>query len=235
MFNRNTGEVIAKIPTGDEPDGALFDAHTGLVFVMNGASEDVTVINLAERKVVKTIPMGGKPEAAVSDNKGRVYINIEDTAEIVVLELASLNVLNRYKLPGCHEPTGIAYDDVSGLLISACHNGTVKLIEANTGADRGSLTIGQDADGAIFDRVRRLVYIPCFDGTLSIFSLDDSGKGEIVQVIETQIGARTIGLDAASGKLYLPATDYTFEQEGKKTRVPGTFKVLVIAKNSSDQ
>ncbi len=35
LFDRNTGKVKAVIPTGEEPDGALYDERTGLAFVMN--------------------------------------------------------------------------------------------------------------------------------------------------------------------------------------------------------
>lgn len=45
LFNRKTAQIIADIPTGQEPDGALYDPVSGLVFVMNGESEDVTVID----------------------------------------------------------------------------------------------------------------------------------------------------------------------------------------------
>ncbi|MBL4894871.1 MAG: hypothetical protein JKY59_08430 [Emcibacter sp.] len=163
LFNRHTGEIIATIPTGKEPDGALYDKTSGLVFVMNGASEDVTVIDIHRREVIKTIPMGGKPEAATSDGKGRVYINIEDTAEIAVIDVKTLSVQARFHMPGCIEPTGIAYDDVTGLLISACHNGMAKLTKAENGMDKGYVSIGKNADGAIFDPIRRLVYISCMD------------------------------------------------------------------------
>lgn len=228
LFNRHTGKIIATIPTGKEPDGALYEKTSGLVFVMNGASEDVTIIDIKQGKNIKTVPLGGKPEAAVSDGKGRVYINIEDTAEIAVIDIKTLSVQARFKMPGCVEPTAIAYDDISGLLISACHNGMAKLTKAENGQDKGYVSIGKNADGAIFDPARRLVYISCMDGTLSIFSLDATGKTKIIQEVKTQYGARTIALDPVSGHLYLPATDYTTNEQGKEIRTPGTFNVLVV-------
>ncbi|MBL4803166.1 MAG: hypothetical protein JKY45_14875 [Emcibacter sp.] len=228
LFNRKTGKVIAKIPTGKEPDGALYEKTSDLVFVMNGASEDITIIDIKQKNVIKTIPVGGKPEAAVADGKGRVYINIEDTAEIVVIDVKSLSIQARFTMPGCIEPTGIAYDDISGLLISSCHNGIAKLTQATNGADKGFVTIGQNADGAIFDPVRRQVYIPCMDGTLSIFSLDNKGQAGNIRVVKTQYGARTIGMDPVSGTLYLPATDYETNDKGEEVRKAGTFNVLVV-------
>lgn len=229
LFDRNSGRVKARIPTGKEPDAALFDAASGLAFVMNWENEDVTLINVAREAVVATIAVGGKPEAAASDGEGHVYVNIRDTAEIVVIDVSRRRVARRYALPGCEEPTGLAYDPDTRLLVSACHNGTAKLIDAVTGTDRGSVRIGQGADGAIFDVPRRLVYIPCFDGTLAIFPLEREGRAGMVTTVNTQKGARTAALDGETGRLYLPTAEYRTDSEGKRHRVPNTFTVLVVA------
>ena len=233
LFDRNTGTVKANIPTGTGPDAARYDEKTGLAFVMNAESEDVTFIDIAKAAVVATVALGGKPEAAAIDGQGRLYVNIEDTAEIAVVEVESRTVVARYKLLDCEEPTGLAYDAESNLLVSACANGKAKLIDAAKGSDRGSVAIGEGADGAIFDSARRLVYIPCYDGTLSIFSLERDGRAGVVTTVKTTAGARTAALDPANGRIYLPAAEYKKDAEGNRTRVPGTFQVLVVAPSAS--
>jgi DNA-binding beta-propeller fold protein YncE len=229
LFDRNTGKVKASIATGTDPDGALYDEKTGLAFVMNGESGDVTFIDIAKAAAVGSVKVGGTLEAAAVDAKGRLYVNIEDTAEIAVIDVTSRKVLERYALPGCEEPTGLAYDAVSNLLVSACANGKAKLIDAAKGADRGTVDTGEDADGAIFDVTRRLVYIPCGDGKLSIFRLERDGHAGAVTNVKTTAGARTAALDPKSGRIYLPAAEYKKGTDGKSKRVPGTFQVLVVA------
>lgn len=226
LFNRKTGVVKASIPTGKAPDGVQIVG--GFAYVMNHGTEDISVIDLATANVVATIPTGGVPEAAVSDGKGRLYVNVEDTADILVIDTVRNVVVGRHALPGCVEPTGIAFDPVTGLLISACHNSVVKLIDHRTGADRGSVPVGVDADGAIFDDARRLVYVPCDDGTLTVFRLDAKGVATPVDTVVTQPGASTAALDPASGRLYLPASDHEVGPDGADVRIPGTFKVLVV-------
>lgn len=229
ILDRRTGRHTATIPTGKDPDGAAYDARSGLAFVMNGDSEDVTVIDPSRARAVATVPVGGRPEGAVADGSGSLFVNVEDTAEIARIDIARRNVVARYRLAGCEEPTGIAHDPVTGLLIAACHNGVAKLIDARTGADRGGFGIGKMADGAIFDPARRLVSIPCNDGTLTIAALDRRGMARRIATVRTQVGARTAALDAATGRLYLPATDYRPDAQGEPQRVAGTFKVLVVA------
>jgi YVTN family beta-propeller protein len=229
IVDRKSGRIAATIPTGRDPDGAAYDAKSGLAFVMNGESEDVTVIDPRRRRAVATIPVGGKPEAAVADGKGHLFVNIEDTAETARIDIATRKVSVRYKLAGCEEPTGIDYDPVTGLLIAACHNGIAKLVDAASGADRGKFEIGKMADGAIFDAARRLIYVPANDGTLAIAAIDQRGTVTALDMVKTQVGARTAALDPTNGRLYLPATDYAPNAAGEPQRVPGTFKVLVVA------
>lgn len=219
LLDRHTGAAQAQIPTGKQPDAALFEPTAKHAWVMNGASQDISVIDIAKQRVVATIPLGGKPEAAATDGNGRVYVNIEDTAEVAVIDAASHKIVRRHRLVDCVEPTGIAYDAVTGLLMSACHNGVVRLLSATDGKDRGSVAVGQDADGAIFDGQRRLAYVPCNDGTLTIFRLDATGHAAKVASVKTARGARTAAFDATTGRIYLPAAD----------AAAGTFRVLVVA------
>ncbi len=225
IFNRDTGEVRARIKTGKNPDAAVYDPGSKLVFVMNGGSHNIAVLDVAAAKVVGRIGLRGTPEGGVADGQGKLYVNIEETGQIAVVDIATRKLARYFDMPGCKEPTGIALDTVSKTLISACHNGVVKLVDVNTGADKGNVAVGKDADGALFDAGGRQAIVPCNDGTLWIFALDEQGKPGIAQTVVTQPGARTIARDAASGRLYLAA----HEIDAAEKPVPGTFKVLVVA------
>jgi len=226
LINRVSGKVLNRILTGKGPDAALYDPSTGHALVMNGESNDASVVDLAAARVVATIPLGGKPESGVADGAGRVFVNIEDTAEIAVVDIRARRVLNRIPLSGCVEPTGMAFDAVTGTLISACHNRIAKLIDSRSGADRGSVSIGQDSDGVVFDALRRLVYVSCEDGTLVVFHLDPQARAHPVQVVATQAGARTLALDSVTGRVYLASR----KTDANGKRIPGTFNILVVGR-----
>lgn len=230
LFDRFSGKVAADIPTGKEPDGATYDAGSGLAFVMNGGSDDVTVVNVANRKAVGRIAAGGGPEGAVADGRGRLFLHIEDHNAIAVIAVAARKVVRRYRLRGCVEPTGIAYDAKSRLLISACHNGVAKLTEAATGRDRGSIPIGKGADGSIFDPVRRLGFIPCIDGTLTVFRLDQNGDATVLQRLKTRDGARTAAYDTRRDRLYLASAHVERDAQGAYVRARTDFRVLTVGR-----
>jgi YVTN family beta-propeller protein len=86
VFDRATLATIATIAAGQNPDGIVFEPATQTVWAFNGRSKDVTVVDAAQRKVVATIPLPGKPEFPAVDGKGLVFDNIEDKSEIVRLD-----------------------------------------------------------------------------------------------------------------------------------------------------
>jgi DNA-binding beta-propeller fold protein YncE len=227
LFDRETGKVKNRVKVGKAPDAAAYDPASQLVFVMNTKSNDTTLVSIENGKAqaVATIPLGGRPESAVADGNGLVYVNIEDGAEVAVIDSKDRKVTKRLKLEGCVEPTGIAYDAASGTIISACHNSIARLLDARTGNSRGAVKIGNDADGAIFDSERRLAWIPAADGTLTWFRLETTGRVTIVDSVKTEPGARTAALDAKSGRVYLPVQ----QEKSEGVLVPGTFRILVVA------
>lgn len=228
LFDRSTGDEIARIAVGEKPDAAAYDPDSGLAFVMNAGGNSISLIDVADRASVGTIAVGGKPEAAAIDGKGHLFVNIEDTAEIAVIDIAARKVARRLPLPGCVEPTGIAYDALTGTLISACHNGVAKLIDASSGADKGTVQVGQNADGAIFDSGTRLAYIPAKEGTLTLFRVAENGTAGKPTEIQTRYGARTAALDPATGRVYLSTADFTQDASDEDIATPGTFRILEL-------
>jgi len=224
--------VVAELLGGKNPNSAAYDPVSKLVFVMNKDSGDATVVDPVSGKSVATIPISPNTlEFPVADGAGRIFDNIETTAEIAVIDAKARKVIGSYKLAGCEEPSGLAYAADSKLLISSCGNGVAKIVQADTGKDIASVPIGRGPDAVIYDARRKLAFIPCGrDGVLEIISLADPAHIVLVQHVATQVGTRTGTLDPATGKLYLMAfkTDPKPVPGGRAARLPGSFEVLVV-------
>ena len=82
IFDLQTLKPITKVKAGENPDAILYDPATKRVFTFNGRSQDSTAIDAAKGTVVGTIKLEGKPEFAVSDGKGELFVNIEDKSQI---------------------------------------------------------------------------------------------------------------------------------------------------------
>jgi len=118
---------------GHNPDAIVFDAPSARVFTFNGKSHDATAIDAKTARPVATIALPGKPEFAVSDGKGRVYANIEDTSELVAIDTKAAKVVATWKLDGCEEPSGLALDAAHMRLFSVCGNQRMAVTDAKSG------------------------------------------------------------------------------------------------------
>ena len=90
IFDLKTLKPIQQVATGENPDAVLYEPLTHRVFTFNGRSHDATALDAAGGTVAGTVALGGKPEAGVADDKGRIYVNIEDTSEVVELDARAL-------------------------------------------------------------------------------------------------------------------------------------------------
>lgn len=213
------------------PDAVLFEPRTRLIIVFNGKSQDATLIDPKTKSVVGAIALGGKPESAAADGAGRVFVNLEDKNAIAVIDLSARKVKGTYALPGCDAPTGLTFDAALGALISACDNTVAKVIDADTGADLGTLEIGHGPDGVLLDATRRRALIPSGDGMLTIVALKARGEIAVVGSVQTALGAKTGALNPATGVAYLPSAALlpTAKEGERPKRAPGSFKILMIA------
>jgi YVTN family beta-propeller protein len=229
LFDGVTGKIRATIPTGTKPDAAAYDPVTRTVWVMNPGSGDVTVVDPVSAKVLATVPVGGSLELGVADGSGRMYVNIEDKNEVAVLDTKSRKLLSRFPLKGCDGPTGIAYDPASREIISACGENAVAIVSAPDGRQIARLPIGKGADGAAFDAKRGVALVPGGrDGNITLIRTGAAPK--VVGQISTAASARTIAIDPASGRAYLPSAKLAPAQGGERPKpVPGSFRVLVVA------
>ncbi|HEY0232437.1 MAG TPA: YncE family protein [Dokdonella sp.] len=236
-FDLKTLKVLRTIPAGGEnPDALLYDAHSGHLFAFNGRSHDISVIDPRAGTVVATIPAGGKPEFAVSDGHGHVFVNIEDTAELERLSSNTNQVEATWKLEACEEPSGLAFDGAHQRLFSVCQNGQMAVTDAVTGRHVASVPIGQGPDAAVFDARRQLVFSSNGeDGSLTVIRQDAPDRYRVLANVPTQKSARTMVLDGSSHRLYEVAAQFgpapAPTQEQPHPRAPvldGSFTVLAI-------
>ncbi len=230
LFNGVTGEVMATLPVGIKPDAVAWDPATKTAWVMTPGSGDISVVDPKSEKVVATIAVGGSLELGAADGNGRLYVNVEDKNEVAVLDTRARKVIARFPLKGCDGPTGIAYATDVRQIVSACANG-VAIVSAPDGRQLASLKVGPGPDGAVYDIGRHLAFIPSGgDGTLSIIRLGT--KPAVIGATTTAKGARTVALDASTGRLYLPSAKYLPAVGGARPQmIPGSFQVLVVAPN----
>ena len=236
IADKATDKVLAEFQGEKNPNSAAYDPITKLVFVLNKDSGTATIVDPAARKVVSTIPISPNVlEFPVADGAGKIFDNVETTAEIAVIDAKTQKVTNLYKLAGCERPSGLAYAAASKLLISSCRNGLAKVVQAGDGKEVASLPIGLGPDAVFYDPARKLAFIPCgAEGVLEVVSLADLAHISVVQHVPTQAGSRTGTVDPGTGRIYLmaskPDPNAAPPPGGRGApRLAGSWEVLVVS------
>ncbi len=232
VFDLRNFMVMSQIKVGENPDAAFFDDYSKKVIVFNGKSQNATIIDAQSDQVLTTIPLGGKPEAGVSDGKGKVYVNIENTGEIVCFDINTYKILSRFKLNGAEEPSGLAIDRATSRLFTVCANKVMLILDAKTGKQIASLPIGAGADGVVFDPSTKLIYSSNGEGTVTVVKEMSAAKFIVQETVKSAPGARTIALDLVTHHIFLPTADFekSTTENSRPKRISGTFKVLEMGK-----
>ena len=215
-FNLKTLKPTKEITTAPDADGLLYDPASGHIFVVNGDSGSITVIDPSTDAKVATISVGSKLEPAVSDGRGTIYVNGEQKNEIIEINTRTNKILARWSMPTCQTPHGIAIDAKSRQIFSTCANKVMVIMNADTGATIATLPIGAHSDGAAFDPVRKLAFSSNGDGTLTVVKEVSPSKFTVLETVKTQRSARTMSIDPETGRLFLVAASILSEKPANK-------------------
>jgi YVTN family beta-propeller protein len=232
VFDLSTNKVLDSIATGENPDAINYEPFSKKIITCNGRSKSLSVIDPEKNKVVATIELGGKPEEAVSDAKGKLFVNLEDKSQIAEVDMKNYKVLNRWPIAPGESATGLALDKKTNHLFAGCDNKMLVVVNAENGKVVTSLPIGEGCDGVVFDANKNLVFASCGEGNMTVIKEKDANNFSVAQTVPTQTTARTIALDPANNTLFLPAATLAPADPNATSRrrsfVPGSFKVLVV-------
>ena len=227
VFNLKSLAVEKKIKVGSGPDAILYEPFSKRVFTFNGKGHDTTAIDASKGEVAGKLDLGGKPEFMASDEKGTVFVNIEDTSEIVAFDPQKLTVKSRWKLEGCEEPTGLAIDRKNRRLFAGCGgNKKLAIVNADSGKTVATPAIGEGCDATAFDAGWGLAFASAGDGTITVIKEDGPDKFSVVQTVMTQKAARTMALDEKTHHLFTVTANVSGTRENRKIE-PDSFVVLV--------
>jgi DNA-binding beta-propeller fold protein YncE len=228
VFNLKSLAVEKKIKVGSGPDAILYDPFSKRVFTFNGKGKDTTAVDASKGEVMGKIDLGGKPEFAATDEKGTVFVNIEDTSELVAFDPQKLTVKSRWKMPDCEEPTGLAMDRKNRRLFAGCGgNKKMMVVDADSGKVVASPAIGEGCDATGFDADRGLAFASAGDGTITVIKEDGGDKFSVAQKVTTQKGARTMIIDEKTHQLFTVTANVTGTRQDRKIE-PDSFVVLVV-------
>ncbi len=220
---------MGDIKVGDNPDAIIYDPNSKHVILMNGSSHDLMAIDPDSLKVVADIPLGGKLESAEAD-PGHIYVNVEDTGEIAVVDSSTWKPTQRWKLADCEEPSGLAIDPNTNRLYDVCGNKKMVVVDSGSGKILATIPTGGGTDGAGFDPGLNLAFASNGEGNLSVVQTA-GGNYKLLENVPTQRSARTMALDPKTHRVFTVAAELTPPPPGQRwpSEKPDTFTLLVYA------
>jgi DNA-binding beta-propeller fold protein YncE len=233
-FDLHTLKVEKRIKAAEDADAIAFDSVSAHVFVINGDTGSITVIDPQLNAAMATIDLGGKLEDAISGGNGKLYVNGAGKSEIVRVDTKTNRVDAHWPIPECERPHGLAIDRVTHRLFSSCVNSLMVVVNADSGAMVAKLPIGRGTDAAAFDPKRGYAFSSNgVDGTLSIIQEKDAQTFVSLGDLKTTVSARTMALDPETGRIYLVAAELEPAVANalpgtRRTIVPGSVKLLFL-------
>jgi DNA-binding beta-propeller fold protein YncE len=243
MFDSKTLAMIKTIDVQGNPDGILFDPFNQRIYDLSHSAPNVTVIDSTNGSVVGTIDLGGMPEQAVTDGKGRLYIDIEDKDRVAVVDAEAMKVTATYDLAGSGGTcAGLAFDVKNHILFATCRNPkTMVILSADDGKIITTLPIGTGTDGAVFNPNTMEAFSSHADGTLTVVKENSPAAFVVEQNVQTMVSAKTLSLDSKTNRILLiaaefgppPATPPAGTPPGRPVRgamLPDSFSILAVGK-----
>jgi DNA-binding beta-propeller fold protein YncE len=235
-FDLKTFEKTGEPSVGKNPDAVCYDPKNKRVIAVNHSGTDVTLIDGKTMEIVKSVPTGPAGEFCAVDGAGKVYVNLEETSELVEIDVAKGDVMRRVSLAPCESPSGLSIDVKNKKLFPVCGNSMMAVVDIPSFKVIATPATGSGTDGGGFDP--GLGYAYASNGgsaTLSIIKLVN-GKYENVDNVPTTRGARTMAVDEKTHKVFLLAAEYGPPAEGKDGKkgrpqvLPDSFQVVVVGK-----
>jgi DNA-binding beta-propeller fold protein YncE len=236
LFDLKTLEVSGTIQAQPDADAICYEPVTRRIFTFNGDSGNTTIIDAVRAQIVGTLSLDGQPEFAQTDGRGAIFVNIEDKDEVLKIDAAGAKVIERWPLPAESSPCSMAIDPQHHRLFIGCRNQTLLIVDSLSGEIVSTLPIGKWVDATVYDPVRRRVFACCGDGTLTVVRQDSADSYTIDQVVQTELGVRTMAFDSATNTIYAPGAKLSpispQDPHPHLHPIPGTFHILVLTETT---
>lgn len=233
VFDLKTYAVLGRIPTVPDSDGIIYDPELDRVLAVSGDGGSLMTfrpdIDPKNGKIDPPIELGGSPEFLASDGTGKAYINLEDKDVVAVVDLQLRKVIARWPVSPAGHPVGMAIDaPAHRLFIGGRNPQNMIVMDSRTGRVEAALPIGSGIDATRVDAGQ--AFASCRDGSLTVIG-ERAGRFEVQQSLKTAEGARTMGLNTETNRIFLPTAQLEPSADGRPKMIPDTFEIVVVGRN----
>jgi DNA-binding beta-propeller fold protein YncE len=213
VFAPGPNPKVRIVDVGKGPNGLAYDPGRQIVLAANigdpavPGSHTLSMIDLAQGARRTEIAVRGSTRWTVFDPGPELfYVNIAQSAEIVVIDPRQPDRIARSIAVPHAGPHGLDLDGATGRLFCACDAGVLVTLDARSGKVLDEKPLSGRPDVVFFNRQRQQLYVAIGDpGVIDVFATSPVQK---LATVETEPGAHTTALSPAGDRLYafLPRT-----------------------------
>ncbi len=209
VIDEHTLHVLTTIPGGVYPDGLAYDPALHHLFVSDETGQTETVIDTQTNQRIATIPLGGEAGNTQYDPiSERIFVDVQTQNQLVAIDPATNQILAKYALSGCQHDHSLLIEGSVRLAFVTCDGNNVLLVVdlAHAMQVLSVQPVGETPDVLAFEQDRRLLYVACESGVVSVFQ----EQGHKVRKVGDQfvaLEAHSIAVDQQTHQVYLPLED----------------------------
>ena len=198
MYTGSPLQEVGSLPLSDDADDMIFDDKTKLLYVGHGGSNGTTpgriaVVNTRDNSLVANLPVAAHPEALEIDPAGkRVFANIADAGEIVVIDSETHSMIASWKLSRATDNVPAAYDSDHHALLVGCRKPARSVsVDAASGTEVSDLPSASGADDLFYEPGRHRAYLITGSGTVNVYEVAPDKTLKALGSVQTRQGAKT--------------------------------------------
>ncbi|MDE2042017.1 MAG: hypothetical protein KGJ05_02960 [Alphaproteobacteria bacterium] len=218
-FDSRTRSRLWSTKVDPGADAVVNEPHTRTILSFNGKTEaihDVSFVDAMTGANRGVLALPGRPEAAVADGAGDVFVNIADHSEIGRIDAAAHKLVALWPIENCPEPSAMALDKFHHLLFASCDNKSVVMVDAHNGRIIARISSGDGTDAMAFDPAKGFLFVASGDGKLTIAREVDGRTISVLDTIHTGPNGRTLALDTSTHHVFIMTAQ--FAAAGRPTK-----------------
>ncbi|MGN2638584.1 YncE family protein [Nocardia takedensis] len=199
--------MASSVPMVDAPTEVVVDSREKTLYVSEGNTKSIVMVDITRNDIVATIPVGGTPGRMVIDPKsGTLYATTNGPGKpVVAIDTRTRQIVARISMttdPIGHSPNAMAVDSEAGFLYVATEfsNSFVAKVDIATNAVIAKTSIPGGAYDIDIDPDIGVLYLSLYDNVLLAM---DSFTNEILRTIPIGAEARGLAIDSQKDRLYL--------------------------------
>ena len=205
-------QIVQKVALVPGADSLAYDAQAHRAYIVTGGKDVkmkesvISVIDTTDftKKADLKLDSAHVEAMALESNGNRMFVNITDHNEILVIDRTKMAVIAHWPLQNVGENSPMILDEPNHRLFVVCRK-PAKLVvfDTDSGKQIGAWDTAGHSDGMAFDPTRKRIYVPGAEGYIAVYQQKDADHYELTAKVPSAPGAKTCLLVPELNRLYV--------------------------------